>query len=587
MKNRIYYLGISTLLCLAACEKLDREIITDLNKDQIETIYANVGSLLNGVYAELPEGFSAIDGAMAASATDEAEHAIETSTVQSFNNGSWNAINNPNGVWGAHYRAIRKANIFLVSTDKINLDQVKLDPSPSQQLVYQTRLADIKRWKYEARFLRAFFYFELIKRYGGVPLLTEALTVDDIASMKRNTLQECVQFISDECDSSAANLPANYTADLMNTNTNATNLGRVTKGAALALKARLLLYAASDLFNNPSWAGGFPEPLLISLPSGNRALRWQAAANAAKAVIDLPGTGYAMFNNYSTLFRSFNNSEIIFTRRNAASNSFEIANFPIGFDRGQSGTGPSQDLVDAYEIKANATTSIKFDWSNPAHAATPYATTGPLARDPRLAMSIVVNNANFSTVSGVTRPVEIFTGGRDGKPTVNATKTGYYLRKYVNETLNLTTSQTAVHSWIYFRLPEMYLSYAEALNEYSPGHADIKVNYDRVRNRPGVLMPPLPAGLSQAEVREKIRNERRVEFAFEDHRAWDVRRWMIASPALGSPLRGVNVNKTGATTFTYVPFVVENRVFQPKMYLYPIPQGDLNISSGLIQNPLW
>ncbi len=390
-----------------------------------------------------------------------------------------------------------------------------------------------------------------------------------------------MQFISDECDSAANNLPVVYSA------TASTDLSRVTKGTALALKARLLIYAASDLWNNPSWAAGYTSPLLVSLPSGDRNARWKAAADAAKAVIDLPGTGYGLASNYSTLFRNFNVNEIIFTRRNGLSNNFEIANFPIGFDRGQSGNGPSQDLVDAYEIKTSSTTSIKFDWNNPAHAADPYATSGVTARDPRLFLTVGVNNTNFSSVSGVTRPLEIFTGGRDGKPTVNATKTGYYLRKYVNETINLTTGQTAVHSWIYLRLAEMYLNYAEALNEYSPGNPNIKIYYDLVRNRPGVLMPGLPAGLTQAEVREKIRNEDRVEFAFEDHRAWDVRRWMIATTTLGAPLRGVDIVKTGTTTFVYTPNVVEQRVFQPKMYLYPIPQSELNISQGLVQNPLW
>ncbi len=100
-------------------------------------------------------------------------------------------------------------------------------------------------------------------------------------------------------------------------------------------------------------------------------------------------------------------------------------------------------------------------------------------------------------------------------------------------------------------------------------------------------MPGLSAGLTQAEVRERIRNERRVEFAFEDHRAWDVRRWMIAPSTLGAPIRGVNITKTGTTTFTYAPNMVEERVFQPKMYLYPVPQGELNIATGLVQNPLW
>ncbi|HVG17357.1 MAG TPA: RagB/SusD family nutrient uptake outer membrane protein, partial [Chitinophagaceae bacterium] len=300
MKNKISYLAICILSLLAACEKLDREIDTDLDKTQIETIYGNLGSLLNGVYAELPEGFQPVGGAMLASTTDEAEHAIETSSIQNFNNGNWSASNNPDNAWLSHFRAIRKANVFLQSSDRVNHDQIKLDPSPSQQSLYLTRVADVTRWKYEARFLRAFFYFELVKRYGGVPIMRTPLTEADIAAAKRNTLQECVQFISDECDSAAANLPANYSNDLLGANTNAGNLGRATKGAALALKSRLLLYAASDLFNTPAWAAGYPEPLLISLPAGDRALRWKAAADAAKAVIDLPGTGYAMFNNYST-----------------------------------------------------------------------------------------------------------------------------------------------------------------------------------------------------------------------------------------------------------------------------------------------
>ncbi|MBC8034654.1 MAG: RagB/SusD family nutrient uptake outer membrane protein, partial [Chitinophagaceae bacterium] len=505
------------------------------------------------------------------------------SSVQNFNNGNWSPFTNPNNVWGGFFRGIRKANVFLLSADSVNLDQFRLDPQPSQQEVYTTRLAEITRWKYEARFLRAFFYFELIKRYGGVPIITTALSVDDVPNIKRNTLEECIQFITSECDSAANNLPVTFPV--------AADLGRCTKGAALALKARTLLYAASELFNNPSWAGGYAEPLLISLPTGDRAARWKMAADAAKAVIDLPGTGYALSANYSTLFRTFNNNEIIFTRRNGGSNTFERENLPIGFG-GRSGTGPSQDLVDAYEIKVNATTTEKFDWNIPAHADSPYSATGVTARDPRLFLTILVNNSTF-TVPGIPRVpsvAETFTGGRDGQPIANATKTGYYLRKYVNESLNLTlaTAQTSVHSWIYFRLAEIYLNYAEALNEYSPGNADIKIYYDRVRNRPGVVMPGLPTALSQSEVRDKIRNERRVELAFEDHRAWDVRRWMVAPSALGAPLRGVTITRIAATNkFTYVPNVVENRVFQPQMYLYPIPQGEIDIARGLLQNPLW
>ncbi|MDR6562132.1 MULTISPECIES: RagB/SusD family nutrient uptake outer membrane protein [unclassified Arcicella] len=576
MKKYLYLLIVCVTLALSACQDLDREFVTTIGRNEIEQSFGNVQSLLNAIYSDIPDGTVYIGGAaMMSSATDESEFTAETNSIQSFNTGSWNAINNPDLVWGNYYRGIRKVNQFLLSTGKINLDPWKLDPSPSAQAVYQTNLATIKRWTYEARFLRAYFYFELVKRYGGVPILNNALSLDDdFSGIKRNSLNECIQFISAECDSAATQLPLNtstlpYVA--------ATDLGRVTKLTALALKSRVLLYAASDLFNNPSWAGGYSNPELISMPAGDRAARWKAASDAAKAVIDaaaLPNLGA-----YKSLFNTFNNGEIIFTRSNAAANQFERNNSPIGFNLGQSGNTPSQDLVDAYEVKVNATTAVKFDWNNPAMAANPYAN-----RDPRLGFSIVVNNTSFGTPA---RNVQLWTGGLDGKPIINASKTGYYLRKYQIESLNLLNGNTGVHSWIIFRYPEIYLNYAEALNEWSPGNADIKKYVDIVRNRTGVTMPLLPANLSQSEMRDRIRNEKRVEFAFEDHRFWDVRRWMLGTEYFAKPLMGVNVTRNSDNTFTYTPFKVEDRVFTPKMYLYPIPQLDLNISKELKQNPLW
>jgi starch-binding outer membrane protein, SusD/RagB family len=571
--HSLYFLV--AVLMFGSCQKLDRELETDLTQEQIAGSFVNVQNLLNGVYSELREGFLEIDGeAMMASTTDEAEHTDETNTVQQFNQGSWNAASNPADVWGSAFRAVRRTNLFLETADpaKVNLDAFKIDP-PTLAL----RLAEVNRWRYEARFLRAFFYFELVKRYGGVPLITRTLSEQDIASTQRNTVEQCIKFISDECDSAATVLPLTYATG---------ELGRATRGAALSLKSRVLLYAASDLFNTPSWAGGYTKTELISLPTGDRNLRWKAAADAAKAVIDLAGTGYALATNYKALFTTFNSPEIIFTRRNAASNTFEIANFPIGFDRGKSGTAPTQDLVDAYEIKVNATTAVPFDWSNPAHAANPYATTGATARDPRLFANVVTNTSSFSTVSGQTRNVQIWEGGLDGKPIPNATKTGYYLRKYVNESVNIVNNTSAVHSWIYFRMAEIYLNYAEALNEYAPGSADIKINVDRVRTRTGVAMPGMPTG-TQAEVRQRIRNERRIELAFEDHRTWDVRRWMIAPATLGASVRGVRVIQTSPGVFTYTPQTLETRVFQPKMYLFPISQVELSVAPGLVQNPLW
>lgn len=360
MKRTYYLSSFILLLVFGACQKLDRELETDLTLRQITTSYTNLQNLINGVYIELKEGFLEIGGdAMMASATDEAEHTTETNSIQLFNQGAWGAINNPADVWGANYRAIRKANFFIenAAPQKVNLDAFRSDPT-----TYQQRLDDINRWKYEARFLRAFFYFELVKRYGGVPLITTTLTEDNITTTQRNSLDDCFKFITDECDSVAAVLPVAYTTG---------ELGRATKGAALSLKSRALLYAASDLFNTPSWAAGYTKPALISLSAGDRVARWAAAASAAKAVINLSGSGYSLATNYRTLFTTFNNAEIIFTRRNSSSNTFEIANFPIGFDRGKSGTTPTQDLVDAYEIKLSATVSVPFDWNNPAHAAAP------------------------------------------------------------------------------------------------------------------------------------------------------------------------------------------------------------------------
>ncbi len=566
MKSILSLLFVTAVVGLSSCENLDRDLITEITPQQATRSYDYSSYRIASVYTNIPAGYLQIDGAMTASATDEAEHTLETSNVQKFNSGAWNAIDNPENLWSNFYQGIRKANQFLAASDSINLDQYKLDPTPSAQTVYQTRLAEIKRWKYEARFLRAYFYFELVKRYGGVPIIAQIYTVDDdFQATKRSTLAECIQYITAECDSAAKNLPVTYSA---------TDLGRATRGAALALKSRVLLYAASDLFNTPSWAMGYSNPELISL-TGDRMARWKAAADAAKAVIDLAGTGYALNSNYRNLFitNSYTLPEIILARRNGSSNDFEKANYPIGYDLGNSGTTPSQNLVDAYE----RTDGTKFDWNNPAQAANPFAN-----RDPRLGLNIILNNTAYKG-----RPLEAWAGGRDGKGVVNATKTGYYLKKYVNENQNLLTNTTSVQSWNLIRLAEIYLNYAEALNEASPGNADAKTYVDRVRARTGVAMPALPAGLSQAEMRERIRNERRVELAFEDHRGWDVRRWLQGPQYLGAPLMGLDITKNADGTFTYKPITVENRVFEPKMYLYPIPQGEVNASKGLIQNPGW
>ena len=569
MKSQIINsLGVLLLLLFfAGCEDyLDPQVITYENYEQVTSSYNYTKQRLASVYSEIQSGFVRIDGAMLASASDEAEHTLETSSIHQFNIGSWNAYSNPDDVWAQYYRGIYKANQFLVSADSVDLDQYRLDPE--KQEVYQTYLEEIERWKYEARFLRALFYFELIKRYGGVPVLSSAGSVEqDFSLVKRNTLEESIRFVTDECDSCANNLPARPNG--------LDDLGRATRGAALALKSRMLLYAASDLFNNSSWASGYTNAELISL-EGNRQVRWREAADAAKAVIDVSTAArYALSEDFGDLYgpENFRESEVIFCDRAGNSNDFEIASFPIGYKLGKSGTTPSQNLVDAYE---DITVLPITDPGSVYDPEDPYSN-----RDPRLQATILTNNSMFYN-----RPVEIFIGGLDGPPIAQATRTGYYLNKYVNQGLDLETGQTSVHSWIIFRLAEMYLNYAEALNEYDPGNPNIAAYVNEVRDRAG--MPDLPAGLSQAQMRERIRHERRIELAFEEHRIWDLRRWMIAPEVLSSPLEGMQITRNPAdSTFSYQKIIVENRVFKPEMYLYPIPQGEIAIATGLMQNPLW
>ena len=562
--------GAALLLLVNACDSiLDREVVLSLTEDDVLTLYNNTQSRAVAIYNYLPSGFRCVDGAMMASASDEAEYTLETSSIQMFNVGSWNAKNNPDGgSWWNNFRGIYLVNHFLANSDNLDLEMYRLNPDDIGHEQYQNRLDNIKRWKYEVRFLRAYFYFELIKRYGGVPVITRPVEIGD--SFPRNTLDSCVNFIVKECDDIAWGLPVKYTEQ--------ENLGRATRGAVLALKSRVLLYAASDLFNSPEkWASGYANKDLISVKPIDRKERWKRAADAAKNVIDLTDAGYALSNNYQGVFRSYTDAEIILARRDGASNDFEKANYPVGYDLGNSGNTPSLNLLDDYEMLDGTA----FDWNNKNHAANPYR-----GRDPRLAFTILSNMTKFNG-----RPVECWTGGRDGKGVPRATKTGQYLLKYIDPELNLLEGRTSVHTWVLIRLAEVYLNYIEALNEYQPAHSDIKIYYDKIRRREGIKMPELPDGLDQDAVRQKIRHERRIELAFEDHRLWDARRWMIAADnekgkgVLNIPLRGLEILNRGGVP-SYTPIEIEKRNFEPKMYLYPIPQGDLDIA-GWSQNPLW
>jgi hypothetical protein len=429
-------------------------------------------------------------------------------------------------------------------------------------------------YPYEARFLRAFFYFELAKRYGGVPLDTTILTSAEANSISRASYDDVVKFIVRECDSAIAKLPVSYASTVFISG----ETGRATKGAAMALKARTLLYAASPL-HNPT----------------NDASKWVAAANAAKALIDQLGANYTPLRAYTSVVNSISssaNKELILEVRSATSSTFESANTAIGFIGGNTGTCPTQNLVDAYEMKQ---TGLGINEAGSGYdPANPYATSGTAQRDPRLAMTILYNGAIWKTPQFV----KSYYGGLNGPPTANATRTGYYIKKYMFESVSLDpiSLSTALHYWVLFRYAEVLLNYAEAMNEaYGPqvaGPAPLNnltaleaVNI--VRARTGIAMPAFPAGMSQYAFRDKLRNERRVELAFEDHRFWDIRRWKIGPST--TTIRGVDATLVTLSPFvcTYTPKIVETRVWDDKMYLYPIPQTELFINHNLVQNPGW
>ncbi len=548
--------AISIAFTLSSCNGfLDREEDSFIDKTATFDSYNRTKQYLTYTYTLLPDGLNRFSReAMLASATDDAEFAIESAEIQQFNNGSWNALNNPDDVWNRYFSGISKCCTLLENTDHVNLDISRLDPD--KQVEYANSLKDIRMWRAEARFLRAYFHFELLKRYGPIPIVTSTLSINgNYENTPRPTMKEVVDFIAKECDIAADTLELTPWRNVNDA------FGRATKGAALALKSRLLLYAASPLYVDFGDTNEANKPTDIAM--------WKSAADAAKAVIDL--NQYELASSYADLFKNdFQNKEYIFVRRYAANSDFEKSNFPVSFG-GKGGTNPSQNLVDDYEMLDGT----PFDWNDPAKAAQPFEN-----RDARLGATILMNMAPFKGKKVATCPE-----GADASPSPNATKTGYYLRKFLNEDVNIQTGgSSSGHVVPLFRLAEIYLNYAEALNECDPTNPDIALYLNKVRNRASL---PNVSALSQEQMRAVIQHERRVELAFEEHRSWDVRRWKIASSTLGAPLMGVQIERKPLGGYTYMPVKVEQRVFQPKMYWYPIPQSEVLKLKQWKQNNGW
>jgi len=558
MKSRLLKFVYFTVIILAvftSCKKdfLDQSPELDLSEEKVFSDINLAEQFVNDIYASLPWPFIMQRMlTMQANITDEAFDQLGWSDAHPFNAGSYL---NPSQwtmgeIWNQNYAAIRKTNLVIEKADAIT------DPVPTDELTPG-------RLKGEALFLRAFFYFELAKRFGGVPLVTSSLdpSQDLLSIDKRATFEEVITQMVKDCDDAAPLLKTSYDPSL---------LGRVTKGACLALKSRALLFLASPL-NNPS----------------NDVAKWQAAADAAKAFLDMPGSPYSLYPDYEKMFVTAGNSEMIFERKVGQfewaqkDNFMDVVNNPGSPNfGGWGGATPTQNFVDLYEMNNARPISDPASGYNPQD---PYKN-----RDPRFYQSVLYNG---STWKG--RTMNTYAGGSEAFNTVTnaaGTRTSYNLRKFLMESAINIYDLTINHDWPFIRLAEIYLNYAEALNEAVGPTSEVYAAIRAIRQRPSVMMPDWQPGLSQSQMRDRIRNERAIELAFEEHRFWDVRRWKLGSQIFTQPIKGLNITTggTGAGGYNYTPFTIETRVFTEKMYLFPIPQSEINKNREvLMQNPGW
>ena len=543
-------------LSVISCDFLNVDESIGKSSDYMYGYFDEIDKVVAHIYAQMPDDWGTIDGALREAATDNAVYEWSDSKVYDMYFDSWDKTNPVDDVWDKYYAAIRSVNVYFRDFSSSRFDRFSHNNNIGEQLKV------VKNYGYEIRVLRAFFYFELLKRYKNIPLANKVFDKDSLRFVKQAPFDEVVDFIVTECDSGIVNLPVSYADYYLVPET-----GRVTKGAAMALKARTLLYAASPLFND----GKDVEK------------KYEKAAEAAWALIDSVKTKqwYAlvpseqMWGNGNTALES---KQLILEKRGGDSNDFEAKNFPIGYEGGMTGNCPSQNLVDAFEMADGS----EFDWTNPSHAADPYA-----GRDPRLDQTVLRNGSVWQD-----RTVETFMYGRNGYPLQGASLTGYYLKKYVDESVSLSTVAIVKkpHHYILFRYAEVLLNYAEAMTEWK-GHTYKDSKYtmsaveavNEVRARVG--MQPIPASLNKDDFVKKYRNERRIELAFEDHRFWDIRRWMIGPET--TKIYGVKTTKNEDGTFRYEKVLIQDRVWKDKMYLYPISQTEMLKNTDWKQNPGW
>lgn len=603
MKHYIAFLTTAILL-FTGCKK---GFFDNAPKDlqTIDMVFQNkleAESWLAGVYNRLPDVWAdgSVTGRGLAELCDELELS-SPSIIGAGNLTSQSAIN----VYTNYYQAIRLANIFMANIQNSKSNLLK-EPNGAEL---------IRQYTGEARFLRANYYWMLIKLYGPVVLVGDKIAgVDDDFQIPRNTWNECIDYILAEMDSAKAMVPEKHLVPSSGAD-DLSQTGRITKLIVEAVKSQVLLYDASPLFNGNSDFSNFKNTdgrQLMNLTADPA--KWAKAAEAAKAAIDhaeasgrklYKTTGTDAFltavNSLRSLFLTGWSDEGIWLRTNTAFAVWEEDAAP----RAANGTKTNavlsipQEMIDKYRmsngksIEESGSTYLETGFATTAKTGFYVAGTSNMYvnREPRFYVNVTFNGATvpFVPKTGITR-VEFWPTGNSGNANGSQTmypKTGYLVRKNTNVSRNLQSNAgNVVRPAMYIRLAELYLNYAEALNESNPGHTDVLTYLNAVRLRAGIAA--VPAGAGQNALRALIRRERCIELAYEGHRFFDIRRWKIATEPegrQGGEFHGMNVftGQNLSDPAYYERTRTSTRIWYDRYNLLPLPQSEVNKNLKMVQ----
>jgi len=543
---------------------------------------------LNYIYTHLKPGHNRVGQDYLDAATDDAISLYyDESEVYKLATGRYTASSRVNDDmdWNTYYQTIREATILIANIDRVpfKLNYIKGDEEPDENGNYKTTPLNATM-KAEARFLRALAYFDLVKRYGGVPLLGERVfDLNDDIEVPRNTFAQCVDYILSEIELAKK--------DLRSISTVGDSYAMVpTCEACDAFKCRLLLYAASKLYNESPIE---PGNELVGYASYD-ANRWKLAADAAKDFIGkygpLGSKSFGLNDDFRQTFLAYygaGNREFIWgITKEQSGRTLETMNGPLGFTGnaiGQGRTLPSQDLVEAFPMKDGKKIgeSDKYSYSRDNQYVN---------RDPRLEMTVLHNGSQW-----MGRKLTTYLGGGNNPTSTSVyNRTSYYMCKFMRDYSNPATPeyQNSVHNWVMFRYAEILLNYAEALNEYEgPDAEGVRESLIMLRKRAGIEPGDdnsygIASGLTKDQMRELIYNERRIEMAFEEQRFNDLRRWRLAEKVFANPVRGLEIiYRDGQLSYQDVDVINGN--WENRRYFYPIPYSEVLKNSNMVQNPNW